>query len=108
MAKVSLSSVMALLKAGTKRKAIQEQLELTGSEMRVLFNHPKIKGLRAKRTVVEIVDDLDDNLDNEVQTDDIRPEPEVTTTSNVWLDAFSEPINMNQQILFPEMEEVNN
>jgi phage head maturation protease len=97
MAKVSLSNVVALLEAGTKRKAIQEQLELTGAEMRVLFNHPKIKGMRAKRTIVEIIDDLDG------LTDEVDNNP-----SSPWLDALNiEPINVNQQILFPEMEEVN-
>jgi plasmid rolling circle replication initiator protein Rep len=106
MAKVSLSNVVALLEVGTKRKAIQEQLELTGAEMRVLFNHPKIKGLRAKRTIVEIIDDLGgstDEVDNNPNTYDDAKIP-----SSPWLDALNiEPINVNQQILFPEMEEVN-
>lgn len=48
MKQLSVSQVLNDLNNGLTRDQIKEKYELNFSEMKMLFNHPKLKGKRAK------------------------------------------------------------
>jgi len=107
--KINLSNIITMLNKGVTREGIQEYYSLDKREMKNLFAHPKIKGLRARKAnSFEIIDDLDFNpITGEVQNDPTNGK-NTEVSLNPYINALTEPINVNQQILFPEMEEVNN
>lgn len=57
---VSVSGVIASLHSGKKREEIAAELELTKAEARVLFAHPKLKGLKTNSSALVSIDIIDD------------------------------------------------
>ncbi len=58
---IKISDVIHLLDDGNTREQIAEALDLNTTEIKALFEHPKLKGRRAKKKKelsFEIVDDL--------------------------------------------------
>jgi hypothetical protein len=111
--KINLSNIITMLNEGVTREGIQDKYSLDKREMKNLFAHPKLKGLRARKAnSFEIVDDLDfDPTTGEV---DVDPTDGKINSNDMWIgnqpfyNDNDEPITINQQFLFPEMEEVNN
>lgn len=76
-----ISEIITMIESGSKRSQIQEHFGLTMTEMKNVFSHPKLKGLRAKRSAVNLLDDTEEES------------------------FMGIPVSVNQQILFTE--EVN-
>lgn len=62
MKQLSVSQVLNDLNNGLTRDQIKEKYELNFSEMKMLFNHPKLKGKRAKTAGASlmIIDDSEE------------------------------------------------
>tara|TARA_R110002020_G_scaffold148076_6_gene323919 strand:- start:91 stop:468 length:378 start_codon:yes stop_codon:yes gene_type:complete len=87
--KVTTSLVVSLLKDhGMTREEIAETLELTMADVKRIFQHPKLKGLKtAKKPMFVLEDDLDDEVLAEIVADE-----EVTETENVF-ETIAEAVN---------------
>ena len=61
---IKISEVLALLNDGKTREMIAEELELSKTEVSKLFQHPKLKGKKAKKAVTfELFDDTEEELE---------------------------------------------
>jgi len=87
--KVTTSLVVSLLKDhGMTREEIAETLELTMADVKRIFQHPKLKGLKtAKKPMFVLEDDLDDEVLAEIVADE-----EVTETEDVF-ETIAEAVN---------------
>jgi predicted transcriptional regulator len=87
--KVTTSLVVSLLKDhGMTREEIAETLELTMADVKRIFQHPKLKGLKtAKKPMFVLEDDLDDEVLAEIVADE-----EVTGTEDVF-ETIAEAVN---------------
>lgn len=55
---ISVSNILTDLENGLDRASIQEKYELNTGQMKKLFQHPKLKGKRAKADIgLQIIDD---------------------------------------------------
>jgi len=79
--KVTTSLVVSLLKDhGLTREEIAETLELTMADVKRIFQHPKLKGLKtAKKPMFVLEDDLDEETLAEYAEDE-----DVTETEDVF------------------------
>jgi hypothetical protein len=58
MREIKISEILNLLDKGYTRDMIKEHYSLTPKELKNLFTHPKLRGLKAKKALsFEIVDD---------------------------------------------------
>lgn len=68
---IVISEVLGMLNNGKSREEIREFYDITPTELKLLFNHPKLKGKKTKKAIetsFEIVDDT--------ETPVIQPETE--------------------------------
>lgn len=66
--KITVSGVISLLDQGKHRNEIKKELNLSDHDMKVLFGHPSLKGLKprkVKETSFELIDDISGDV-NEV------------------------------------------
>jgi hypothetical protein len=56
---IVISEVLALLESGHDREAIKAHYQISNSDLKLLFEHPKLKGKRPKKTNIIIVDDTE-------------------------------------------------
>lgn len=89
--KVTTSLVLSLLKDhGLTREEIAETLELTMADVKRIFQHPKLKGLKtAKKPMFILEDDLDDETLAEYTEDETVSEEEATSQLDL-IDAIEE------------------
>lgn len=62
---ISISQVLTDLENGVTRAEIGTKYDITAREVKALFEHPKLKGKKAKKTLkltFDIVDDTPDTL----------------------------------------------
>jgi hypothetical protein len=85
---LTVSGIQADLNNGLTRAAIQAKYSLTGKDLKGLFSHPKLKGLKTKPApAFELVDDTPDveveaapiveEVEVEAVTPEINDEPNV-------------------------------
>ena len=88
--KVTTSLVVSLLKDhGLTREEIAETLELTMADVKRIFQHPKLKGLKtAKKPMFVLEDDLDDEVLAEIVAEEVT-EQENTNQVDLF-DAIAE------------------
>lgn len=71
---IRVSDVQGMLANGKTRKEIQEHYGLSGKDLKHLFQHSKLKGLKTKKPFApsfEVVDDT--NNENNTSHDSNRP-----------------------------------
>lgn len=62
---IRVSDILKMLEEGKERPVIKQELGLTNAEMKQLFSHPKLKGLKAKKpSSIILVDDLEEETIN--------------------------------------------
>ena len=97
---ITVSGIQADLNNGLTRVEIQAKYSLSGRDMKTLFAHPKLKGLKTKPAPsFELIDDTEDVVENaveEVITED-TPDPVVDHTPNVDNDFSTEPISVSDE-----------
>lgn len=78
--KVNISEIQRMLKEGKTRKDIGDYFGLNGTETKILFSHPKLKGLKTikkKELPIEIYDDTEgEPLVNPKSIEDAQQEVE--------------------------------
>jgi transposase len=89
--KVTTSLVISLLKdEGMSREEIAETLELTMADVKRIFQHPKLKGLKtAKKPMFVLEDDLDEEMLAQYTEDEDVTEEETTVQVDL-IDAIAE------------------
>mgnify|MGYP003641796150 CR=1 FL=1 len=89
--KVTTSLVISLLKdEGMSREEIAETLELTMADVKRIFQHPKLKGLKtAKKPMFVLEDDLDEDTLAQYTEDEDNSEEETTVQVDL-IDAIAE------------------
>lgn len=90
---VKLSDIFDAVAKGAKRADIKRDFELTGAQMKAIFSHQKMKGIRAPKSPIDIVDDLENIFDEEIPTIEI---------SENQISIFETDPDVNQQILLTE------
>ena len=61
MREIKISEILNLLDKGYTRDMLKEYYSLTNKEIKNLFTHPKLRGLKAKKAMsFEIVDDTEE------------------------------------------------
>jgi hypothetical protein len=59
MREIKISEIISLLDKGYTRDMVKKHYSLTPKELKNLFTHPKLRGLKAKKALsFEIVDDI--------------------------------------------------
>lgn len=77
---MSIKAVVIDLESGLTRKQIREKYELTHADMKTLFSHEKLKGRRTQSSsILEIIDDLDEEADARPLEEEPVVEEEVST-----------------------------
>ena len=86
MRTISVQEVQTLLDKGMSRKEIRTELNLTVSELHYLFQHPKLKGKKAKKQInITIIDeDIEpNNLEQEINSVTFdEPQEEISSEEN--------------------------
>lgn len=86
MKEVKLSEILSLIESGKTRKEISEMYGLTPAQARQLFNHEALKGKRAKKNPLHIVNDL--NLGAiQISPEDVE-DPDILPTEDMLVDKF--------------------
>lgn len=89
---ISVSAILTDLEDGLQRKDIRAKYALTVKQMSYLFNHPSLKGKKAKKNVANELEILDDTV--EVKTNDAITED---------FDAMDEaPLNIEEEPILKE------
>ena len=73
---IKVSEILNDLANGLDRKAIREKYNLSPAQMKMLFQHPQLKGRKVKKAVepIEIIDDITENVVEEpVEVESYRP-----------------------------------
>ena len=70
---LSVQGILGDLDNGLTRKDIQDKYELSGRDMKHIFNHPDLKGKKTKPPVVQLVG-LDGEVWNGGETGDVAEE----------------------------------
>ncbi len=92
---ITVSGILEDLNNGLDRKAIGEKYSLKLAEVKIMFDHPKLKGKKAKKKVelsfklvddtevVETIGSIEDTVDHTAPVDNVDPafeaEPEPLT-----------------------------
>jgi hypothetical protein len=80
--KITVSSVLGMLKEGKTREEIRQHYGLSKTELKALFQHPKLKGRKThKAPSFTLVDDLDDNSSEGTHTPDATAMSGATASS---------------------------
>ena len=94
MREIKISEILNLLDKGYTRDMIKEYYSLTNKEIKNLFTHPKLRGLKAKKAnSFQIVDDTEEMPEAVVvqEVSGSRFEYGVDESSEVGLPEVSEP-----------------
>ena len=90
MKDIKISDILAMLDEGKKRTEIAEELGITMAECRKIFQHPALKGKKAKKPLsIHLIDDVTLNVTQEpfqeatVEQDTVQEEPQGNTESPV-------------------------
>lgn len=94
---VKLSDIFDAVVKGAKRSDIKKDFELTGAQMKAIFSHQKLKGIRAPKSPIDIVDDLENTQIN--TSDEEIPAIEISENQ---ISIFEKDPDVNQQILLTE------
>jgi len=70
---ITISQVLADLEAGVTRPQMATKYEITPREVNALFQHPKLKGKKAKKVFIPSFDIVDDTPDASTETVDAEP-----------------------------------
>ena len=62
-AQITVSQIVEDLESGIDRKAIKFKYGLTAEELKMIFEHPKLKGMRVKKSKVMRFTLVDDTVD---------------------------------------------
>jgi len=95
---IKVSQILDDLENGLGRNEIKEKYSLSGSEMKLIFSHPKLKGRKAKKVTIDFIDDT--KLEEELEKEELK---EIDDKAEV-----SDQIHTNTEILEPVLEESNN
>lgn len=77
--KLSILGIQNDLKEGLDRKAIAEKYGLKQSQVAELFQHPKLKGLKVKKPLLEGIELIDDAPEKKVAAKKAKAEAETDT-----------------------------
>lgn len=112
---VSVSAVIEMLEAGKKRKEIKEALGLTHDQLKAVFEHPKLKGRKAKfervsrsRNSLVIQDDTTDATPVDASIADgtlAAGEEGVLETETPYIPETPSVIDPEPETIEPEVEE---
>lgn len=73
---VTLSEIKTDIENGLTRPEIKNKYGLTGQDMKNIFSHPKLKGVKAKKTSIIFIDDeAEEIINNHVSIPETEPEP---------------------------------
>lgn len=76
-AQITVSQIMDDLENGRDRKAIKAKYGLTADEVKMIFEHPKLKGVRVKKSKVirfTLVDDVKTKTSDQITLGDVIEE----------------------------------
>lgn len=108
MKEIKIGTILTLLEEGKTRKEIAEHLQISLSDLKTIFSHPKLKGKRQKKQKdYVLVDDTEDIVDTSATDDDIIHTDENMSTVPYTVDnhlnvenvLLTDPISPNEEEL---------
>jgi hypothetical protein len=99
---IKLSEVLSLIDSGKTRKEISAHFDISDSDCKKLFQHPKLKGLRAKKVFnrFEIEDDTEFYSETETQ--------ELSYDQQRQMETEFQQRQMEMEFLFPTENDIIN
>lgn len=85
-AQITVTQILDDLESGRDRKAIKDKYGLTGDEVKMIFEHPKLKGIRVKKARVvrfTLVDDTQADPNTQITLGDVIEEISTETTKSI-------------------------
>lgn len=73
---IDVNDVLQLLDNGKTRKEIAEHYSISASECKELFEHPKLKGKRAKKPLSFVIVDREETIKESVNSEELKNKEE--------------------------------
>lgn len=95
---IKLSEVLSLIDSGKTRKEISAHFDISDSDCKKLFQHPKLKGLRAKKVFDKF----------EIEDDTEIPDTETYSKDEIQELEYNQQRQIEMEFLFPTEKDVIN